>query len=1078
MFEPNPSPEKNVMVESIIERIHRCAEARQKIDDAFLLSFGQKTKLISNLVHKAEEVFDLGEIKKAKAIKTDASRLTAEITDPNSQVTGLLEIASCEHHFHDDNLSIFYLTRANEITDKEIQTPQEKAKQKILIAGKTRDAGQDPSSLVDEALKIADDLGQDQKIELVEIIVGQGFSKQAIELLDGISAEEIPDKIIELLIVNGETEYVMGFVNNKEASDQITIAGMLAKSGYIREAKIVHESMSEESNVIAWKKCTPFYIAYCLYESDHKQEAKSFLKNIDLGEEAIYKNHNGTNYLPLLDLIDGDEEIIDLLFPITTKLNLHSKQKIISAISRNASIEFTLDYVERLALDTDDHDSIYAHLFHEVCQEAGKFSDTEQQDRVLAHCATIAQKEDNPLQKTFLLNSVASAYIALGDSQKAKLLIESYVDVQNQSPESAYRPLYYSPLFELKEKELKSCFWGDYYAVDSKYLQTVGERGYIGIAKNLIILGENTRAKDTAIKYLDSLRTYESTSAISPHEKAEQLAIIAGILNQTGDRDIADKLIAETCTLVSHIEDRDDQMVACILLVKAGYPKEALKLISDLTIEDSMTGELIQAFREIHHLEMALPYIEISDQYNLNFLIDLYGPKFFLDLVPYANSGEKMDEFIYILLNSNYPLEALEVLNVMQNRELISYYLSNQDKLDFICSQLCDGGYIDKALALAKQISDLHAVEIIADRQLESKRDFFVSQYFNLIGSENDVSAEDYAILEKSSVRPIEQLLTDLRILENYRFNWYQSKLAEKELELLAEKTYRYSSYNITRLYREVIGEPPLGIDMERLTQDWLKSGPEKLRGYIVYANLKQIYCLDTVYPGSVSYLSGPNTFNISCFARYPLEMLADQYLQKDSPTPSIFLLGEVSDSNGTHMQRLLVWQGLYQAVKERNKTFPNKPIYLRVAEADSRFGVSKRLTTMKKRYGENLIEGLVIETHGSEIEINFGIERITIDDFITGTTQVLKTQYYKPKMPIVFIGCSTGAQDGIAQKASGIMESSTTGPKIPASPQYINPLFDNKGNLIDFYVKYNESGDITTKYIAGMPQTSQTPVN
>lgn len=274
--------------------------------------------------------------------------------------------------------------------------------------------------------------------------------------------------------------------------------------------------------------------------------------------------------------------------------------------------------------------------------------------------------------------------------------------------------------------------------------------------------------------------------------------------------------------------------------------------------------------------------------------------------------------------------------------------------------------------------------------------------------------------------------------------------------------------------------------------------------------NLRSVLRLEAERSGAARELY--ESFGIANFGRYNDGMLMRQLEEIDEMGPYGVVVFPEADWNGAFFQDNVNLSKVSGKLDE-------KGIKTRIVEVGSQFGMAKRLAKFNKKYGKDgeKISFLFIGGHGSVDTVNFGKENKLVeddhhpgppplqtddvpddvyqkemsiwrkeydewqsnqitpheirntmqaDDIRNGSGAGIKRgaeKYIKPKAPVIFISCSTGAEGGIAQTVSGELGFETVGPDKPAAVSSMDVSFDDEGKP-SFSISYNKPLDSTSE--------------
>ncbi len=257
--------------------------------------------------------------------------------------------------------------------------------------------------------------------------------------------------------------------------------------------------------------------------------------------------------------------------------------------------------------------------------------------------------------------------------------------------------------------------------------------------------------------------------------------------------------------------------------------------------------------------------------------------------------------------------------------------------------------------------------------------------------------------------------------------------------------------------------------------------------------NLEAASELEAKKPGSVKQLY--EEYGIANFGRYEADMLLRQLEMTDQDSRYGVAIYPEADYNGAFFQNR---KQLYDAsLQLRVGGFET-----RVVEAGSQRELARRLLRLHKKHSPagNKFSFAIVGGHGSPNSIALGNEKpyvpppmpdpkksdedyrkeleawkqsistdtgkFVTDDLLEGEgiNRALE-EWFETGAPKVLVSCSTGAEGGIAEKASGRTSGEVIAPKIPTNVKKIGVSFDDQGKPV-FSVEYSEG--VAARYAAG----------
>jgi len=239
------------------------------------------------------------------------------------------------------------------------------------------------------------------------------------------------------------------------------------------------------------------------------------------------------------------------------------------------------------------------------------------------------------------------------------------------------------------------------------------------------------------------------------------------------------------------------------------------------------------------------------------------------------------------------------------------------------------------------------------------------------------------------------------------------------------------------------------GIDVESIRAPWeLYPAIDNYYKYNnIERNIDKIEELESRRPGIVKNLF--KEFGICEFQRYPTEVLLKQFDTKDQDSPYGVVLFTNDDWNDVFDSNAEIIESIFKQTDGR--------LIVRIAEFQSKFSILKRIASFDKRYGEkNKISYLILGAHGYKK----GFSDVYYND-LNGKGVSRVKDFFVNKPEIILASCSTGEDDGIAQKISKTYEAIVHAPAIPANLK--NVLIDfNLKDRPHFKVEFSEKTGVT----------------
>jgi len=234
--------------------------------------------------------------------------------------------------------------------------------------------------------------------------------------------------------------------------------------------------------------------------------------------------------------------------------------------------------------------------------------------------------------------------------------------------------------------------------------------------------------------------------------------------------------------------------------------------------------------------------------------------------------------------------------------------------------------------------------------------------------------------------------------------------------------------------------------------------------------NLSTMRGLEEKYPGSAGWFL--QNFRVMDFGRYPIELLMNQYENRDNgEKPYGIAIFPRDDYSGTAYQDLLFWRKLLRQLDNR--------CLVRIMECESKTEIARTLVALDKKYGtHHKISFAFVKGHSNEDLIVFGQEyeeeknMFSVHDLENPGTK-RSTKFFEENPTFVLMGCRSAKKGGIAKKLSSVFKAEVLGSGRPTSGvKDIKVEFDSN-NKPHFHLKFStvSSGDWearTKRYRAG----------
>jgi flagellar biosynthesis/type III secretory pathway protein FliH len=251
-------------------------------------------------------------------------------------------------------------------------------------------------------------------------------------------------------------------------------------------------------------------------------------------------------------------------------------------------------------------------------------------------------------------------------------------------------------------------------------------------------------------------------------------------------------------------------------------------------------------------------------------------------------------------------------------------------------------------------------------------------------------------------------------------------QLGEKHIESMCQRQnlpYR-EIYKAWRQSTTPLDERPLYLAKESI----------KSFSMVVYDNLKRLQELEKQSPEAARWLY--DNWSIADFGRYPADVLAEQYQQRDNRTvPYGVVIMPRSDWNGAFYSTDYPLGELHTQVKGE--------FLLRIAECETKIDVVRMLRKFNSLYSPEDASGqkislLILGGHGSETSIRFGgkdKKHILLIEDLDRTLADEPRGYFEDEPTFILASCSTGAKEAIGQKLSQKYGAKLIAPDVPTAP-------------------------------------------
>lgn len=229
------------------------------------------------------------------------------------------------------------------------------------------------------------------------------------------------------------------------------------------------------------------------------------------------------------------------------------------------------------------------------------------------------------------------------------------------------------------------------------------------------------------------------------------------------------------------------------------------------------------------------------------------------------------------------------------------------------------------------------------------------------------------------------------------------------------------------------------GLNANRINE-WRSSTESKDMHNAIARNFMSVLELESQRPGITSTLN--KEFGISCFGRYPQDLLIAQYDDKHKKEmPYGVIINTKADYNGAFYCNSETYAKLFSQLNGRYR--------IRVFEVNSLLEIVHALNRSRHKYGKTSFA--IVGAHGSENRIQFGTKFLLKKSYLH--TEDLKRKganalqlAFVENPAIILVSCSTGALGGIGEEMSNL-GATVIAPPTPTSLRDIEVQYDEQGH-------------------------------
>ena len=239
----------------------------------------------------------------------------------------------------------------------------------------------------------------------------------------------------------------------------------------------------------------------------------------------------------------------------------------------------------------------------------------------------------------------------------------------------------------------------------------------------------------------------------------------------------------------------------------------------------------------------------------------------------------------------------------------------------------------------------------------------------------------------------------------------------------------------------------------------WTRSIKRKEHKFpdIAYRNLTAMRAVEhlNVEEGAARFLN--REFGIYDFGRYPAELLAEQYVERNNADlPYGLIIAPRDDHNGAFYQDRNLYEDLLRRVKFLGE--PDERWIMRVVEVGNKRELARFALNLPEKYGQAKFG--IVGGHGVPESIALGdgwkgMYNFSIIDLLGQGVQKGGDMLFENGSTIILFSCQTGVESGLAQKSSETFGFEFIGPEESTSPRH-NNVEKHEGKL-QFEVEYHK---------------------
>lgn len=265
-------------------------------------------------------------------------------------------------------------------------------------------------------------------------------------------------------------------------------------------------------------------------------------------------------------------------------------------------------------------------------------------------------------------------------------------------------------------------------------------------------------------------------------------------------------------------------------------------------------------------------------------------------------------------------------------------------------------------------------------------------------------------------------------------------------------------STHLERYKKDIENLQLIGLAPEVMLKAWEQSG------YVIYENLEAIQKLESLRPGSVSYLA--QEFGLRDFARYPISLLTEQFDEAENTNlPYGIIVNPYFDNYTSAQGHMRAFYEDKDALSDFHKSLQRRHL-LRVIEVGGLIGIGKEITKLERKYGKKQkISFAIVGAHGSWDSMIFGEQKhkgkthhITIKTLQDAPEELGIKKAFVDNPTIILNSCEVGQENAIAQVISSKMQATVLAPEHKAESMELIESHYKDSPHVSFSVRFKGS--------------------